>query len=407
MATSVRPIAAVFAALLFAPTMLTGCAPQATTLFCSGSPGRPQTDHVGSHAVIVVGNVANSPRPELTLQQTEALEEILAGGGRVDLVSTAGDGFVCKAEQMRMKPLTPGMNKAGAEATIRDNLRALTREINAAPRDDGQDAYAALHHAAGQLESIGADRRTLIIRTSGLNDRGQLDYTVPGALGADVADTLRYLGSPGPLPRFPGVRVIASGLGFTAAPQTVLPAAARESVAATYHAILTASTEDVMMDKAPTTGDAIDTLGRTVTPVEVRTQARPATCTTQEIVYDQTSALRFVSDSTEFLNHHAAAAELDKVITWLREDPDRTVAILGTTARWGTREGQERMGRGRAQTVRDLLVAGGVRPEQVVSVTSNGSWFPDYINDQAPDGGLIPAAAAANRSVRLTLTDPC
>lgn len=410
MRTNTRRVATLLAGTLSALTLLVSCsAPGAaeTQVFCSRSGARPSDGPVDRHAVIVVGNVANAPRWSLTERQLAELKETLAAGGRIDLVSTAGDGFVCTADKLRLQRLDPGMNPAGADATVRDNLKRLLTQLAAAPRHDGQDVYAALALAAGQLESVDAENRALYLVANGLNDHGHLDFTTEGALGADPDETLAYLRSRGPVPSFAGTRVVATGFGFTTAPQAPLDESERRIVADTYAAIFAASGSEVTIDPAPANGDPIDTLGKTVKPVTPRTVQRPASCTVEELVFDQSSALRFHGDATTFLDRAAAEAALVPIADWLREDADRTVAILGTTARATSRARQEALGFGRARVVRDLLVAAGVDPAQIESVTSKGSYFTQYVDDQAPGGGLIPASAAQNRSVRLTLTDPC
>lgn len=404
-----KAAAATTAALMLGPLAACGGTAGAShaDTFCSRGAQRVQPGEVVRHDVLLVGNVANAPSWTLTPQQADALLATIDANGRVDVISTAGDGYVCGAESLRFKEIKDGINAKARKKLLMQNLKKIEKEMAAAPRDNGQDAFAALHLADAALASVDADQKTLYVITNGLNDHGLLDFTTEGALGADPGETLEYLKSRGSLPMFTDTRVVASGFGYTAAPQAPLSHAQRQSVADTYHAIFLASTTDVVMDPAATNAEPIDTLGKTVEPVVVTAEQRPALCTTSTMVFDQTSAVRFHGDSTEFLDPDAASAALAPVAQWLTDDSTRTVDILGTTARATPENQQISLGQSRARVVRDLLLARGVKAHQITSVASRGSYFDAYVNDQAPDGELIPAAAAKNRSVRLTLVDHC
>ncbi|MBI8988154.1 hypothetical protein, partial [Corynebacterium meridianum] len=69
---------------------------------------------------------------------------------------------------------------------------------------------------------------------------------------------------------------------------------------------------------------------------------------------------------------------------------------------------QTALGLKRAQTVATVLETLGVDRTQFTTITGVGSHFPEYKRpDRSANGVLLPAAAAVNRSVRITITPTC
>lgn len=390
---------------------LSGCSssPAAQTLFCFGDAKKQQVPGE-THAILVIGNVANAPAWTLTDQIITALTNVLQAHGRVDLVSTAGDGYLCPAERLGMETFTDDINQSAKDDAVSRNLKRIRKEITRAPRDNGSDAYAAIHLAADEFDSIGGQERLLLFLGSGLNDHGLLDYT-RGLLGSDPDEVVSYLKKQGPLPRLSNTTTILAGLGWTAPIQEPLNDRQRGNVENTYKAILAASGAAVTIDPAPINTDPIDPLGKTVEPTPLPpepTVPPTGSCKPFEEVFDQTSALQFKGDRAEFVDPTAARAALAPIADWLKEDPAaRQVSILGTTARAGSKAYQKDLALKRAKAAQRLLLDLGVKPGQITKVNGAGSWFDGYLDDRGPAGGLLPGPAAKNRSVRLTLHQAC
>lgn len=405
-------VAALAAALAMAAGGLAGCSTGAgeQTPFCAiGAQGaRPSGD---GHAIVVVSDVAGAPTWSLTDKITAALSGVLETGGRVDLVSTAGDGYLCAAEDWGQAVAKEDANPRKRDQVLQVNLLQITSQLARAPRDNGSDAYAALHMAADQFTSVGSSHKLLILLASGLNDHGDLDYTT-GLLGSEPREVVSSLKHLGALPDLGGVTVIVAGLGWTAPDQKPLNDRLRSNVEKTYATVLSASGAEVTVDPAPQSGAGIDTLGRTVKPTPVPSRPsvlpQPETCKPVEQVFDQTSALQFVGDKASFVDADAARDALAPITDWLAEDrARRQVSIVGTTARATSKANQKKLSLARARAARSLLVSLGVTAAQITKVSGAGSWFDGYVDDQDHAGGLLPGPAARNRSVRLNLTQTC
>lgn len=400
---------------LAAIASLSGCTgSREQRTFCDTDRERAADTHPSQHVIVVVGNVANAPRPELTNALAEDLEARVLANARIDIISTAGTGFLCTSEMLGIKPVgSPDqVNDQARKSNARDDVKRILKELTTAPRTDGADLYSALQLAGDQLVAEGAERRLVVILSSGLNDQGYLDYTLPGALGTQVDETLSFLESAGPLPSLEGADVVATGLGYTSEPQEKLRPIDRQQVVETYTAVLQASgAAAVTIDPRPLNGPVVDTLGKSVETVTVEEiqgqQPSIEACQPRTEVFTQASAVRFNPSEATFVDEDATRAALEPVVAWLSEDPRRSVEISGTTARWGTEEEQVLQGQQRAQAVSALLQEGGVAGQQIGKVVGLGSNFPEYQNDLDASGRQIPAAASLNRSIRLTLQETC
>ena len=390
---------------------LVGCSsgPAAQALFCA-TDAEGAAPSATDHAIVVVGNVAGAPAWSMTEQARTAVSSVLETGGRVDVVSTGGDGYLCAAEAWGQTVPKDSANPKRRNDVRLANLALITEQLTRAPREDGSDAYAALHLAADQFDSVGASRQVLVFLGSGLNDHGDLDWTT-GLLGSEPDEVVSALKHLGPLPNLKGITVIVTGLGWTAPDQEPLNDRLRGNVEDTYARVLSASGTKATIDPAPHNGAPIDTLGHTVNPTPVPVQGSvppPESCAPFEQVFDQTSALRFKGDKATFVDPDAARDVLTPIAHWLADDPaNREVAIVGTTARATSKANQKKLSLARARAAAKLLVSLGAEPGQVTKVTGAGSWFDGYVNDLDPAGGLLPGPAARNRSVRLSLEQNC
>lgn len=106
--------------------------------------------------------------------------------------------------------------------------------------------------------------------------------------------------------------------------------------------------------------------------------------------------VRFKPDSAEFLDPQAAAAAIHPVAEYLVRNPKVEVLCYGTCAGDGDTDYSLWLGRGRADSVREALIAAGVKPNQVTSITARvaDDPFHKYGLGTGPEG-------AVNRKVVL------
>ena len=151
----------------------------------------------------------------------------------------------------------------------------------------------------------------------------------------------------------------------------------------------------------PAMGPSVST-DEPVRSIAVPADAPVRPTTRRPIVFNGQSAVRFLPNSTTFVDPAAARRALAPIAGWLAASQDRHAWLVGTTADVGTLAGQILLSRLRAQRVRGELIALGASGSQI-SIKGVGSRFPQFIPDRNAAGVLLAAPAALNRTVRITL----
>lgn len=366
-------------------------------------PPEPGPDAITS-VVIVAGAHANSPRPQLSEDSAAIVASVLAVNGTVGLVAVTGSPTPLSSDALDLRPVKGP--RAAQEATVRANLKQVAKAVQRSPLSDGSDPWEAIHQAAGLLGATARNPRIIVV-DSGLGDRGVLDFTQPGMLGAVPAEIVAHVKSLGSFPALKGVTVRLQCLGYTSAPQVALPAHLRANLASIYTAVLAAAGGRVEIDNTPCAGASVQTDGHQVTPVSIPDLREPVLCGRDELVFTSQSAVRFHGDRDDLIDPAAARTALAPLARWLADKPSRRAVIRGTTARSGSRDYQERLGGARADVVAGLLVGLGARRSQLTT-RGVGSYFGAYQPDRDHrTGELIPGPAAQNRSVRIATHSPC
>jgi outer membrane protein OmpA-like peptidoglycan-associated protein len=196
--------------------------------------------------------------------------------------------------------------------------------------------------------------------------------------------------------------VVLVGLGNTAEPQAALDTSLRSSVTALWQTVVT--------DAGASCVQVVDTAASRSsvnTDVPVTTVALPTVPAFEPcgdtVLRDDT--VGFVGDEAVFRDPAAARKTLQELAD-LVIGGHQLVELIGTTAKAGNSEpSRVRLSQRRAEAVKGVLVELGV-PEERITTKGVGTSWPDRVNDIAPDGSLIPWAAALNRSVIVRLSCP-
>ena len=372
---------------------LAGCGTDSSSNACA-------EDQVAPSALALVVSVhQNTPAPGVPTALKCDLEATLGAGHPVNIVGLDGDPEVVAKDgfSVSSNAKNPDARKAElvrTESAVVESVKALEAS------SDGADLIAGLRVAADWARSKGAPDARIVLIDSGLPDRGLLNMTIPGMIGADPAEVAEFLNSQGALNALSGMQVSLVGVGYTTSPQPPLAATHIDNVTAILKASLEDAGATVTVLPVPRTGEGPSTsFVTTPAPLPSTPTFDPGTT----IVYDASSALAFVGDSeTEFLFKDSATAATADLASWLQADPSRRADIVGTVASVGPESNWVNFSLARANTVRDLLVGQGVDPGQI---TTRGAGYIADPPDRLPDGSLDPTAAVANRSVRITTSE--
>ncbi|MDQ3886263.1 MAG: OmpA family protein [Actinomycetota bacterium] len=355
----------------------------------------------GPIAVAVSGR-ANSPAPVLPPVAdrivSEAAEQVSIDGTGPRLTLVSIDG---RPEPLGSAAFTPRSQNDIAVSRERRRFLESFRQSVAEVRAKAPEVndLAALDLAARAAHE-GTKPGTVVFVDSGLQTVEPLDFRQPGVLDADPVEVVNFLKRTGAVPDLSGLTVIFSGIGDTAPPQKALDVARRERLATLWTEIAKAGGANcVQVDSEPRGGAAPNEVPAVGT-VPVPPPPVPDFSALSTTVLPDNDTVGFLPGKAVLRDPQAAAEVLRPFADWLLANRSRHVELTGTTARFGDLAGQIELATRRAEAIKQVLVDLGVDPAQITT-RGVGSQFPEYVNDQASDGTLLPGPAAANRTVRI------
>jgi len=349
--------------------------------------------------ILVIGAHRDAPEPTLDPPVICQLTAAIRAGKPVRIVVASG-------QPQLIIPQLPSQ----ADATLaeqhspwvgRDVQLVETAVAAARPDAPGVDDLAALAVAADEVRTLGAPDADLVLVDSGLDDRGALDFTVPGLLAATPAEVAGQLKGTDNLPDLQGFTVTLVGVGYTATPQPPLSAKWRSNVTAIWVATLRAAGAKVEVIPQPGQGPSVST-NEPVQLVPLPTTQHVAPGYHKTLVFTGASPVRFQPNTTAFVDQAAAIRALLPIARWLAADRSRHAWLEGTTADVGLMSGQIALSRLRADRVRSVLISLGASAAEI-SIRGVGSDFPQFTPDRNAAGILLAGPATLNRSVRITL----
>jgi OOP family OmpA-OmpF porin len=354
--------------------------------------------------VLVVGAHRDVPAPALVPSQDPRVACLIGAAIRhkKPVMIVVADGQP-KVIRPTLANGTGSLAQQNSPWVSQDLGRVEAAVAAARPDSAGADDLAALVVAADAARAVGARRAWLVLLDSGLDDRGALDFTVPGMLAAVPAEVAGQLKRDGDLPPLHGFTVVLAGIGYTSPPQVLPSAKWRNNITAIWKAVAAAARARVEVIPVPVQGRSVRT-SEPVEPVPVPAEQPVMPVTGRTFVLNGESAARFLPNSTAFADPVAAARLLRRFARWLAADPVRHAWLVGTTADVGPMVGQVKLSVRRAGLVRAELVALGASFAQI-SVRGVGSDFPQFKPDRSPSGTLLAGPATLNRTVRITLSD--
>jgi OmpA-OmpF porin, OOP family len=355
--------------------------------------------------VLIIGAHLNVPAPSLSPAQDPRIACLVTAAikNNKPVMIVVADG---QPTLIRVK-LTNGTGSLAQQDSpwVTKDVQRVDAAVTAArPNSAGIDDLAALAVAADAARAAGVPDSRLVLLDSGLDDRGALDFTVPGVLAALPSEVVDQLRKDSELPPLQGFTVILAGLGYTSPPQALPSVKWRDNITAIWAAVTAAAGAQVQVIPVPMQGPSIRT-SEPVTPIRVPTEKPVTPVGGRTFVLNGLSAARFMPNSTAFADPAAAEQALARFARWLAADPVRHAWLVGTTADVGPMAGQVKLSIQRADRVRAALIALGASAAQI-SVKGVGSNFPQFRPDRSPSGTLLAGPAALNRSVRITLRGP-
>ena len=297
------------------------------------------------------------------------------------------------------------IDRAKHEQLTRTAVQTVLTQLSAVSATEPEtDLLGSIHVAVNSLRAGGLTQKTLVIVDSGLSTAGLLNFTASNLLDADPDDVVQALQACSSLPDLSGIDVVFLGLGQTAAPQTRPDAQTQASLQDLWSAVLQAGMpKSLTFDPMPLSGSA--------------GQALPL-CSTVELISEQLpleaddpigeepvrlSSVRFVSDSSDFLDRNGAVEVLLPIGQYLAAHPEVQICLAGMTASAGG--SGEALSLQRAEACKALLLELGASDNQIQCLGLGRRENFLRVQDLDANGNLIEEAAEKNRAVFLFSID--
>lgn len=373
----------------------------------------------GEPVVFAVEGHEDAPQAVLTAAMRSQIENAADTNAAVGIVSVDGNPQLVKAGRYEANAGNPAANAANRRDFVSGVNDFVAAVRAAAPHVDD---VAALRVAAAAVRSSRLTGGVVVLEDSGLSDTGYLNFAKTDLLQAAPGEVVAFLQHNHALPDLVGIRVVLVGIGDTTPPQAPLDQSSRDNLIAIYKAVvLAAGAKSVTVDTTPVQLDP-EAAPRKGLPEVVSTKV-PAQATFQAIgklgisgeptstvvTLPDSGPIGFLADQAVLRDPRRASSQLDELAKELRKLPNAQITILGTTSSAGALDAAGDRDRAtlsmqRAGVIRTALIRRHVPAGWFAPVRGNGYHFRGYVTDRATDGSLLPGAAAANRSVRLTVT---
>ena len=310
--------------------------------------------------IIIAGNTANSPEPNLDFSSGELntiLSGVFYGDGTTTIISAAGNNPIIDTTQS----FTPKKNLNASN----NNLKKLSEEINVAikqsPSESGANYFGAILKAGNEIKSKGLKRPIIVIVGSGYSDRGVLNFASDDVLGrySNSYDAVGLVGGDKSVKEdmLSGATIKWFNAGVVSDPQSKISdhyqALTREIYAELFE-YLGASSE-ILGDTGTSNFSSVDTK-YTVGQVYVERLRRGDTFNVNEDVG------KFVPDSNELINREEVKDRLRSFAMQFDNSDNLKLKVTGYIAICTP---GSNLGEIRASTIRDLLVELGVSYDKI------------------------------------------
>ncbi len=289
--------------------------------------------------------------------------------------------------------------------TIISNLMTFS------PDNTEGDTLRAVKIAADALNSTGSDIKTLVVYDSGLSTSGVLNFAGKNILGVSPETIVEQLKENHSIPDLTGIDVVWTGLCQVAGQQETLASSYEYKLETLWTAILSAAgAKSVEFDRNPL--PAVENEGDmpycSVVPVVADTLDidEEAQELPDIVKCDETSSVRFKSNTAELVDEAAAEKALMPIAEYLCANSEESFYILGMTATVPGGDGGRQLSLERAETCKALLVKNGVSKDRLICIGLGYTDHPLRADDTDADGNLIEEAAKANRAVFLVKPVP-
>lgn len=242
----------------------------------------------------------------------------------------------------------------------------------------------------------------MLVYDSGLCTTGLLSQASKDVLSVNPKDVVKKLAELNGLPDLDGITVKWVGLGSVSGEQNDIPGSYVHKLNVLWSEIIAASGGTAEFDSTPVRGEESEGLPDVSKVFFVQDSLNIETSDIQEPIKFDESTIKFIADSSRFIDENAARAALSPVADILIENPDFKIIIAGTTASVG--DGYA-LSLKRSNACKDILVSIGADETQIECIGLGSSDNGFRVDDLDSNGNLIEEYAKLNRAIYIFAAD--
>lgn len=322
----------------------------------------PPSDEIA----IVLGNTQNTPKPKISEDIANTIEETMLQhkGDDVDdlansikIISAAKVPEVINLDSSELKLQEIGKNSARAKQSAEFNRNAINQKIESLfPTDNGANYLEAILEAKNNVQ----EGSTIIVIGSGLSDEGDLNFSKTNILNNEQSrkNAIKKIEDKYGSDYLDGYTLEFHGLGDSVLPQEKLSSIQKDIV------------RDIYEDVTRSLGGISDIHTKTLVGDAVETTYIVGTTDTQcgdiSLIFNDEN-LKFVSNQAQFIDVQAANESLMSIKALWDEYGDiiETIDVEGFIARY---PGPDTLSQPRSDLVKAALVNLGIPIEKINAV---------------------------------------
>lgn len=411
------------AALVIILTSFTGCSPDEIKNYIGNE--TTASAATASHVCLIVSPTANQAKPDATLAEAELYDSSFSYGYKC-VVCDDGNPFLAFADDMTRIDRNINLSERNQKLDAQAYTAAFIEQAEAVQAVAAEkDVVKSLHLAADSLASYNGEK-TIVLIDNGISTSGVAAFS--SFQGFDVEKAIAALDE-SDYPDLTNITVVWYSLGSTVSPQEELSfedlanlqsfwQKYLENADASYiqfpKNVAVNTTTDHSALPWVSTVDVTPTVSKIPGFDDIAEEAETLSEEKRDDLYDEVldvglkfdeDAAHFKPNSYELLDRAAAVELMRPFAMYLKANADQQVLLIGTTATDGSNQSCIEFSKGRAETLKELLVSDmGVDASQLV-IVGLGYEHAFHIDDLNEDGTLNETVAPKNRSVIFVAAD--
>lgn len=364
--------------------------------------GCTSDDSESSIAVsLVLGNHKYFPKINLRAESVyQKIYDAAYSYGDCSIVVVDGNPYVAASYNIT-KPEVNIDNAKRKQIAKQNSEQIIVDGSNAYAKTSEIDTLSAIVVSSALLKSSSANVKEMLVYDSGFSTTGLLDFSSESLINVEPEMIVERLSELHALPELKGIKIIWTGLGEVCDAQDELSSTYRHNLKNIWREIIiTAGGEVEFIDvplsatpkgkelpfckTIPIIQDTLELSGNIAKPIKLGEDT-----------------IKFLGDQAVYVDADEAKSALEPISLFLKENKDKRILIVGTTASVGKEASCLELSLDRAEACKKTLVEMGISDTQIETLGLGRKSCFLRVNDLNSNGELIEALAIQNRAVYI------